>query len=188
MVFMKKLLISVITIAVCLWGGVALNGATVLAAKGGGDSTGATKDCDPNDTNFLAFPTWYRGLKCDANNDGISIAQGQDLSAIIFTIALNVIDIILRLIGIIAVGFIIWGGFQYIISRGEPERSKAAIITVRNAVVGMVIAMLAAITTVHNAVAHEEATSFSALPPSHIQVAVFRSSSSRGCGRFLRAA
>jgi hypothetical protein len=95
---------------------------------------------------FLSFPTWYRGLDCDADGS-INIGGGgsQEVGEIVFIIALNVVDIILRLIGIVAVGFVIWGGFQYIISRGEPERAKNGIVTVRNALVGMGISMVAAI-------------------------------------------
>jgi hypothetical protein len=96
---------------------------------------------------FLSFPPWYRGLDCvtDANGNQTIEISGGSPADIIFKVALNIIDIVLRLIGIAAVGFIIWGGFQYIISRGEPERTKSAIITIRNAIIGMVIAMVAAV-------------------------------------------
>jgi hypothetical protein len=99
--------------------------------------------CD-TDGNFLSFPTWYRGL-CDGSgqlkND---MFEGQEPGPIVFTIALNILDIALRLAGILAVGFVIWGGFQYIIARGEPEHAKKALDTILKAVIGMVIAMIAA--------------------------------------------
>lgn len=106
---------------------------------------------DTAQAKFLDFPTWYRGfpLEVNASRDACVLAEDafkdEEIGLIILKIALNVVDIILRLVGIIAVGFVIWGGFQYIISRGEPEHTKSAIITIRNAVVGMVIAMVAAI-------------------------------------------
>jgi len=43
--------------------------------------------------NFLYFPTWYRGLDCEANGS-INIGQGTDLSTTIFKIALNIIGIV----------------------------------------------------------------------------------------------
>jgi hypothetical protein len=103
--------------------------------------SGCTGDADAIEK-FLSFPVWYRGLPCDSSGD-IDI-KGGDPSAIVFTIALNIIDIALRLIGIMAVGFVIWGGFQYITSRGEPERAKSGLVTVRSALIGMVISMIAA--------------------------------------------
>jgi hypothetical protein len=110
-------------------------------------------------SDFLSFPTWYRGLplehpKIPDNGSfvvddtrctvGDSTFKGKKPHIPIITIALNIIDIALRIVGIVAVGFVIWGGFQYIISRGEPERAKSGLVTIRNALVGMVIAMVAA--------------------------------------------
>jgi len=112
-----------------------------------GDEKGGTAtshdSCSDTDANFLYFPTWYRGLDCDADGN-INIGQGTDPSKSIFTIALNIIDIALRIAGILAVGFVIWGGFQYVLARGEPEKAKQALDTILKAVIGVVIAMIAA--------------------------------------------
>jgi hypothetical protein len=89
-------------------------------------------------TNFLSFPVWYRGLPCD--DDGNISIQGGSPAQIVFTIALNVIDIALRLVGILAVGFVLWGGFRYVMARGEPEKAKNALDTILKAVIGLVIA------------------------------------------------
>lgn len=101
---------------------------------------------------FLNFPTWYRGFDLEATTDkgdacvlAKSAFENKAVGSIIFTIALNIIDIALRLVGIIAVGFVMWGGFGYIRSRGDPERTKSAIITIRNAIIGMVLAMVATV-------------------------------------------
>jgi hypothetical protein len=110
-------------------------------ATGSGGATAGT--CLASDVNFLYFPTWYRGLDCEADGS-IKIGQGTDLSTTIFTIALNIIDIALRIAGILAVGFVIWGGFQYVLARGEPEKAKQALNTILKAVIGAVIAMIAA--------------------------------------------
>lgn len=94
------------------------------------------------DANFLSFPTWYRGLCKDGSSD-INL-DGEKIPDIIFKIALNIIDIALRAVGIMAVGFVIYGGFRYIISRGSPEEMKKALDIILKAVIGMVIAIIAA--------------------------------------------
>jgi hypothetical protein len=115
--------------------------------KGLGNVPGATSTLTAScGGSFLGFPTWYRGLEVDPPNDcSIKNLKGEDPSGIVFTVALNIIDIVLRIIGIVAVGFVIWGGFQYIISRGEPERTKSGLTTVRNAIIGMTIAIIASV-------------------------------------------
>jgi TRAP-type C4-dicarboxylate transport system permease small subunit len=59
-------------------------------------------------------------------------------------IGFGVIDILLRLVGLVAFGYVIYGGFLYLTSQGEPDRTKAALGTLLNAVIGIVIAMFAA--------------------------------------------
>lgn len=105
-------------------------------------STASAADCgSAEDASFLSFPTWHRGLSCV---DGKVDIQGGAPLDLVFTIALNLLDIALRIVGIMAVGFIIYGGFRYIISRGSPEQMKQALDTVLKAVIGAVIAMVAA--------------------------------------------
>lgn len=43
----------------------------------------------------------------------------------------------------VAVGFIIFGGFQYMLSQGEPERTKGARSTILNALIGLAISLSA---------------------------------------------
>ncbi len=61
-------------------------------------------------------------------------------------ILLGILDILLRLAGIVAVAFIIYGGIQYITSDGAPDATKDAQQTIINALVGLVISMLATAT------------------------------------------
>ena len=100
---------------------------------------------------FLSFPTWDRGLdrvlvqSKDGKTDFCDFdLKDKDIGMTVFTIALNIVDIMLRLVGILAVGFIIWGGIQYILARGEPEKAKKGLDTIIKAAVGLVIAMIAA--------------------------------------------
>lgn len=95
------------------------------------------------DASFMSFPTWYRGLCKDGTNE-IEL-EGMDPGNIIFAIALNIIDIALRLVGFLAIGYLIYGGFRYVTSRGSPEEVKKAQDIILKAVVGLVIAILATV-------------------------------------------
>ncbi len=79
-----------------------------------------------------------RGVKgaapCEVKID--SLASIQILIA-------NLIQILLFIAGFVAVGFIIYGGFQYMLSSGEPGGIKKAKDTIVNAVIGLVLAILA---------------------------------------------
>lgn len=95
------------------------------------------------DSAFLSFPTWYRGL-CESGTDAIKVDGGSPAD-IVFTIALNVIDIALRIVGLLAVGYLIYGGFRYVTSRGSPDETKKAQDIILKAVIGLVIAMLSTV-------------------------------------------
>lgn len=99
---------------------------------------GSTIACDDANSDFLGFPTWYRGLTCDGDGH-IQIEGGQSIFQIIIVVGLNVVDIILRLVGLVALAFIIYGGIQYLIARGEPGNVAKAKSTITRAVVGLII-------------------------------------------------
>ena len=90
----------------------------------------------------LLFPTWYRGLG-KSEGGGCSIKSPADvdggLQTFIFIIALNVIEMVLVAGGYIAAGYIIWGGFQYMLVAANPERVTMARKTIQNAVIGLII-------------------------------------------------
>ncbi len=95
---------------------------------------------------FLGLPVWYRYL-----HDGTRMQEinGQ-CEFVNFTfpgdaalIALGILDIALRLAGLVAVGYVIYGGFKFVTSQGDPEGIKNARQTIINALIGLVIALLA---------------------------------------------
>jgi len=145
---MKRIIVSIISFAIMTIGFAALPSYLANAGPTGGGAQN-TKPCDQANatfiSNFFSFPTWDRGLKCNTDG-GIVIQEGADIATnVVFPIALNIIDIALRLVAIIAVGFVIYGGFRYVTSRGEPEMTKNALDTILKALIGAVIAMIAAI-------------------------------------------
>ena len=116
--------------------GVVVALALLMASAGllTGGAPNATAACTDADPNFLSFPTWYRGLTC--HNGVVEITSIRDTVVIV---GLNVVDIILRLLSLVVIGFIIYGGIQYLIARGEPGNVAKAKSTITRAVVGLII-------------------------------------------------
>ncbi|MDO4902585.1 MAG: pilin [bacterium] len=123
---MKKILYSLIAVFV---GASALNLVFSKASLAAG--------CD---STFFGIPSWCRGLgEGDGvkpiGKDGISIQQ------FIWTVVGNISDGIFRIIGVIAMGFIIWAGFQYMIAAGDSGKVAKAKATLTNAIIGLIIAV-----------------------------------------------
>lgn len=101
---------------------------------------------------FLTFPAWYQGLEkagCNGLKSPAEVAadkglgQSEGLSTYVWIIVLNVIEIMLQIVGYLAVFYIIYGGFQLIISNGSADKMAKAQKTVLNASIGLVIAITA---------------------------------------------
>ncbi|MBI2007794.1 hypothetical protein HYS85_00955 [Candidatus Saccharibacteria bacterium] len=96
-------------------------------------------------TNFFFFiPPWYKYLalanKLDAScNLNKSFAFPGD----IWLIALAVLDMLLRLAGFVAVVAIIIAGVSYIFASGNPEKAASARRRIYNALIGLVVALVA---------------------------------------------
>lgn len=101
--------------------------------------------CDPNEgaSSFFGFPHWYQYL--EGQTDELTSKCIPTISKLtdFWGIALAVVDILLRIGGMLAVVYIIYGGFRYMTSQGEPERINEAKNTLLNAVIGLVIVIIA---------------------------------------------
>lgn len=95
--------------------------------------------CRPEALKFI--PTWYQYLD-GKTEDGrcIPIVTTPDDAG---KIVLAIIDMLLTVGGIIAIGYVIWGGIKFVMSQGNPESIKGARQTIMNALIGLVIAILA---------------------------------------------
>jgi hypothetical protein len=95
---------------------------------------------------FMVFKAWYCGL-ADSNGDIGPVttdgSSGTKLSVFIWTIVANVIDDVFRLVGLVAAGYIIWGGYQYMLARGDSSKIANAKNTIMRAITGLIIAILA---------------------------------------------
>lgn len=101
-----------------------------FAATGAGCSAGK---------GFLGLPTWYTYL--EVNGDCTPKITG--LSDVWLIVA-AIIEILLRIAAMAAVVFVIVGAVEYIMSQGEPEKTAKARGTIVNALVGLVVAVIAA--------------------------------------------
>lgn len=61
----------------------------------------------------------------------------------IWLIVAAVIEILLRLSALLAIGFVLYGGIALITSNGDPDKAAKARKTILNAVIGLVIAVVA---------------------------------------------
>lgn len=105
--------------------------------------------CNKSSAFFLRFPTWYEYLDV-GSKDGDKCAVIGPLDsegslnwpAVASRVALAIVDILIRIAGIVALVGIIYGGFRYILSQGEPDNIKHAQGTIIAALIGLVIALL----------------------------------------------
>ena len=65
------------------------------------------------------------------------------IQTFIWQVVGNVFDMIFRLAGVIAVGFIVWAGFQYMLALGNSGQLANAKTTLINAIIGLIITLLA---------------------------------------------
>ena len=95
---------------------------------------------------ILGIPYWDRGItdcetfKVDAEGNGdeaLNIDQNK-----VGTIITNIFAILVSLAGLVAVAFVIVGGFNYVLSTGSPDKANSAKSTIINALIGLVIAIM----------------------------------------------
>lgn len=96
---------------------------------------------------FGIFEPWYQYLTLNSAPDCsvksfTTLEAGQSSSFLL--IGLAVLDDLIRIAALVAVGFVIYGGIQYVTSQGSPDATKKAQQTIINALVGVAIAVVAA--------------------------------------------
>lgn len=99
---------------------------------------------------FLGLEPWYQYIQdkigpapdCDITNFNIFPTSGNPSDVPLILAA--VVDDLLRVAGLIAFFFVIYGGIKFMTSEGNPEHTASARSTVINALVGLVICIVAA--------------------------------------------
>ena len=97
---------------------------------------------------FFGLYPWYQGLvdsSCEVKEVVLENATGDQvlLRDFVWTIAGNISSDIFLVIGILAVGYTVYGGYLYIISDGDLAKATKARKTITSALVGMGIALVA---------------------------------------------
>ncbi len=120
--------------------GLAMHPAPALAAEA---------DKDPSCGGaVLGLRPWYHGI-CDPDTKAIKTPDGKDpnpnLQQFVWQIALNVLFDISLVIGYLTLAMIVFGGYQYISSQGDPGKMAKGKKTLMSAVIGTTIALSASV-------------------------------------------
>lgn len=98
--------------------------------------------------NFFGLLPWYHYLNTAGQlnsdctiKDGSFTVLGAHSSFLLISLA--VVDDLLRVAGLFAIGYVIYAGIRYIMSQGSPDETAKAQSTLLNALIGLVIAMIA---------------------------------------------
>ncbi|PIZ61586.1 hypothetical protein COY17_04145 [Candidatus Saccharibacteria bacterium CG_4_10_14_0_2_um_filter_52_9] len=109
-------------------------------------------ECSTKGLDFLSLKPWYAYIndKYDAATEtghfiGCDIKQFTLLPphSDVPLVLLAVVDDLLRIAGLVAVGFVIVGAIKYITSQGQPEDTANAQSTIINALLGLVVSIVA---------------------------------------------
>lgn len=95
--------------------------------------------CDPTRNEFLNFPKWYEYACGDDFRFLPSGNQPSDIPLVL----LAVVEILLRIGALVAIGYVVFGGVKYVASQGESDKISEAKGTIINALAGLLIATFA---------------------------------------------
>lgn len=99
--------------------------------------------CNLGGDTIFGFPHWYQYLNGVLDDHGTCLPQIQGLSDIWLIVA-AIIEVLLRVAALVAVVFVIYGGFSYTTSQGDPEGTARARKTIVNSLIGLAVAVMAA--------------------------------------------
>ncbi len=110
---------------------------SVFASEGEGGGA----DCGGK--RFMGLRAWYEGVSevCEGKQP-----EGQEeIRSMIWKIILNIVTMVLQIVGYVCVGFVIWGGYLYMLSRGDSGKVSSGKKTITNALIGLVVCMTASL-------------------------------------------
>lgn len=90
---------------------------------------------------FFGFPKWYKYL--DGQLDSVGCVPKLTGLSDIWLIGLAVLEMLLRLAAMAAIVYVIYGGIRFMTSRGNPDKLTSARIAVQDALIGLVITIVA---------------------------------------------
>ncbi len=107
------------------------------------DAYGAA--CEQPGHHILGLRAWYDGI---AEGDPCTIPSNAfsgetNIKKNVWLIILNIASSVLGVVGYLAICYIIWGGYQYMLARGDPGKVARGKKTIINALIGVVVCALA---------------------------------------------
>ena len=109
------------------------------SATGAGTSIDSGDACGGAGRYLLGIPSWDRGLgDCDRVTSE-ELLSGEKAQIIV----LNIMAILTHVAAFVAIGFVIYGGFQYVLSTGNADQATNARKTIINAGIGAAIVVMA---------------------------------------------
>lgn len=147
--FSKKLIIFALIIGALL----PIFGGNRLTYADGDEVTRETVTTCPSqiksDRNFLGLLPWYAGL-CSKDGETVELPKCTDdecsaLKTSIWQIAFNVLQDLAVIAAYLTIGFAIYGGYQYLLSRGSVDKALNGKKTIITAFIGLAITMLASV-------------------------------------------
>ncbi|MCX6728159.1 MAG: hypothetical protein NTV39_00095 [Candidatus Saccharibacteria bacterium] len=116
-------------------------GGSILAVSAP-QTTSAAGSSDSCSSGFLGFPSWYRGLtNSDCNIESPNGTKG--LSHFVWRIALNVVEMAVVAAAYLSGFMFLFGGWMFIISRGNPDGAVKARSIMTMAALGLVLTVSA---------------------------------------------
>lgn len=76
---------------------------------------------------------------CLPNNTGTGLRGANNLGELLT----RVLGILLGIVGLVSIVYIVIGGYKYVTSNGDPEQIESAKGTITNALIGVVVVLLA---------------------------------------------
>lgn len=114
-----------------------------VAAPGSATTPSAGGPCKPGVGAIEFLPTWYEYLPGTYRNGTCEIDTSDMNGTVVTLILLAIVNILMWFGSIAAVVFIVYGGFMFVTSQGEPGKLASARKTILNAVIGLIITLLA---------------------------------------------
>lgn len=103
----------------------------------------AAGTCDPTaGREFFGLPIWDKYLSHSPDAIGACVPTVESIQDYAL-IGLGILDILMRVAAIATIGYLMYGGYLYITSRGNPEEAKKALETLISAAIGLVITIVA---------------------------------------------
>lgn len=102
--------------------------------------------CNIGKDHFLGLRAWYDGLEREGDTCTIKSPSGDaEVRKYVWTIILNVVSMILGVVGYLAIGLVMYGGIQFMLGQGDPNKIAKGKKTITNSVIGLAIVMSASI-------------------------------------------